>query len=129
MNTEAYTVILDPIAQKDLKAFKHNSGEVINAILELENNPNKGHDLAGNLQGAKALEFSLKGSGQYRAAYLVLERRRTCIVFAIGPRENFYDFAAKKAKQLKPLMDEVREAKRQASASKKSSRSKRPEDA
>jgi mRNA-degrading endonuclease RelE of RelBE toxin-antitoxin system len=129
MNNETFTVILDPVAQKDLKAFKHNRDEVVAAILELETNPKKGHELKGNLQGARALEFSIKGSGQYRAAYLLLEDRRTCIVFAIGPHENFYDWAAKKIKQIKPLIEEVRAAKRLASSNKKSSRVKRPEDA
>ena len=129
MNNETFTVILDPVAQKDLKAFKHNRDEVVDAILELETSPKKGHELKGNLQGARALEFSIKGSGQYRAAYLLLEDRRTCIVFAIGPHENFYNWAAKKIKQIKPLVDEVRAAKRLAASSKKSSRVKRPEDA
>jgi len=129
MNNETFTVILDPVAQKDLKAFKHNRDEVVDAILELETSPKKGHELKGNLQGARALEFSIKGSGQYRAAYLLLEDRRTCIVFAIGPHENFYNWAAKKIKQIKPLVDEVRAAKRLAASDKKSGRVKRPEDA
>lgn len=73
MNKETFTVILDSVAQKDLKAFKHNRDEVVAAILELETNPKKGHELKGNLQGARALEFSIKGSGQYRATR---ERRR-----------------------------------------------------
>ena len=129
MNSETFTVILDPTAQKDLKAFKHNRDEVVDAILELESNPKKGHELKGNLQGIRALEFSIKGSGQYRAAYLLLEDRQTCIVFAIGPHENFYNWAAKKVKQIKPLLENVRAAKRLASAHKKSGRVTRPEDA
>lgn len=114
MNQEIFKVILDPVAQKDLKALKRIKEQVLDAILVLETSPTKGHDLKGNLQGIRALEFSIKGSGQYRTAYLLLEEQKICIVFAVGPHENFYNSAAKKAKLIKPLIDKVREAKKQA---------------
>ena len=126
MSQETYKVILDPVVQKDLKALKRVQGQVFDAILELETNPKKGHELKANLQGVRALEFSIKGSGQYRAAYLLLEEQKTCIVFAVGPHENFYAAAAKKAKLIKPFIDKVREAKKQIFEKPKKIRVTRP---
>jgi mRNA-degrading endonuclease RelE of RelBE toxin-antitoxin system len=115
MSQEIFKVILDPVVQKDLKALKRIQEQVLDAILELEAHPKKGHELKAN-----------KGSGQYRAAYLLLEEQKTCIVFAVGPHENFYAAAAKKAKLIKPLIDKVREAKKQVFAKPKKGRATRP---
>jgi mRNA-degrading endonuclease RelE of RelBE toxin-antitoxin system len=126
MSRETFKVILDPVVQKDLKALKRVQKQVVDAILKLETNPKKGHELKANLQGIRSLEFSIKGSGQYRAAYLLLEKQKTCIVFAVGPHENFYVAVAKKAKLIKPLIDKVREAKKEVFAKPKKSRAIRP---
>lgn len=126
MSQETYKVILDPVVQKDLKALKRVQEQVLDAILELETNPKKGHELKANLKGIRSLEFTIKGSGQYRAAYLLIEEQKICIVFAVGPHENFYDAAAKKARLIKPLIDKVREAKKQVFAKPKKGRATRP---
>lgn len=57
--------------------------------------------MAGSLRGARALEFNLKGSGAYRAVYVVLEDERVCLVFIIGPHENIYRTATRRYEALK----------------------------
>jgi len=69
-------------------------------ILALRENPYKGHSLKGSLRGARALEFSLKGVA-YRAAYVVLEEEKVCLVFMVGPHEGFYEKAERRAKALR----------------------------
>jgi len=46
------------------------------------------------------LEFSLKGVA-YRAAYIVQEDEKACLVFMVGSHEGFYQKAARRAKALK----------------------------
>ena len=118
MTQEPFCVQLDPISQKDLKAIRHNREKIVDELLELEKNPTKGHDLKGNLQGIKSLEFKIKGSGDYRAAYLLLEEDKVCLVFALGPHENFYDLVSRRVKIVQPLLDKVREANRKKSEKK-----------
>lgn len=119
MTQKPFQVQLDPSAQKDLKALWANREKIIEEILVLETIPKKGHDLSGNLQGIRSLEFRIKGSGEYRAAYLFLEEDKVCLVFALGPHENFYDLVSKRAKAVKPLLEKVREANRKKSENKK----------
>jgi hypothetical protein len=47
------------------------------------------------LLGARSLEFSLPGEA-YRAAYIVLEEEQVCLVFQVGPHENFYKTAERR---------------------------------
>jgi mRNA-degrading endonuclease RelE of RelBE toxin-antitoxin system len=115
---ELFRVELDPLSQKDLKGFPYNREEIVEEILELEKNPNKGHDLKGNLQGVKSLEFRIKGSGEYRAAYLLIEEDKVCLVFAVGTHENFYDLVSKRVKAVKPLLEKIRKANREKSKKK-----------
>lgn len=104
-------------AQKDLDGLKEIRPAVIQELLALKENPEKGHPLKQNLQGIRALEFSVKGSGQFRAAYLVLETAVVCLIVAVGPHENFYDLVARRAKKLKGLLKEVKAtAEKKASA-------------
>lgn len=72
------------------------------ALLALELDPYKGHALTGSLCGARSLEFSLPG-GAYRAAYVVLEEERTCLVFLVGPHEGFYRKAERRMEALRRL--------------------------
>jgi hypothetical protein len=51
------------------------------------------------LRGVRSLEFSLPG-GEHRAAYYVLIDDRVCLVFAIGPHENFYRLAERRYEAL-----------------------------
>ena len=91
-------------AQKDLDGLKEIRAAVIQELLVLKEQPEKGHLLKQNLQGIRSLEFAIKGSGQYRAAYLVLETAVVCLIIAVGPHENFYDLVARRAKKLKGLL-------------------------
>ncbi len=97
MNFELH---LTKSAEKDLTKLRGLAEEAVREILALKQNPYLGHQLKGSLVGVRALEFSLKGVA-YRAAYIVQEDDKTCLVFMIGPHEGFYQKAARRAKALK----------------------------
>ncbi|MGB4097212.1 MAG: type II toxin-antitoxin system RelE/ParE family toxin, partial [Acetomicrobium sp.] len=71
------------------------AGVAVREILALKQNPYLGHQLKGSLLGVRSLEFSLKGVA-YRAAYIVQEDDKTCLVFMIGSHEGFYQKAARR---------------------------------
>jgi len=85
-----------PRAEKDLKALKQNRDQATREILKLEDNPRLGHTLTGSLRGTRSLEFNLKGGGAYRAVYTILDDRRICVVFLVGPHENIYQEAERR---------------------------------
>ena len=101
---------LTTLAQKDLDGLKKIRAVVVQEVLALKGDPKKGHSLKQNLQGIRALDFTVKGSGQFRAAYIILEVDKDCLFVAIGPHENFYDLVARRAKQLKGLLKKIKEA-------------------
>jgi len=45
----------------------------------------------------RSLKFNINGVA-YRAAYIVLEKERTCLIFMVGPHEGFYKEAERRAK-------------------------------
>lgn len=106
-----FQIELSVAAQRDLKALETIRAEIVNALLELENEPDKGHELKQNLRDISSLEFTIKGSGQYRAAYLIQENERICTVIAIGPHENFYKLLERRIPQLQALLKKVRTEK------------------
>lgn len=106
-----FQVDLSSAAQRDLKALETIRTEIVNALLELENEPDKGHQLKQNLRDINSLEFTVKGSGQYRAAYLIQEHERLCTVIAIGAHENFYKQLSRRIPQLQGLLKKVRAEK------------------
>jgi len=118
MNSEV-VVELTKLAERDLKALWKISGEVIEHLKILRNNPEKGHPLTGSLQGARSLEFSLKGSGQFRAAYVYIIKDSNVTVFMVGPHENFYKLALKRASLVKDLMKKATEEQQKKSQKKK----------
>lgn len=118
MNAPYRVELLGP-AQKDLKGLWQIRAEIVTALLELETKPNKGHDLKQNLQGVLSLDFTIKGSGQFRAAYLMIEEDQTCSVLAIGAHENFYDLVKSRIKQVRALLEKVRAARQKKSEPKK----------
>ena len=63
-------------------------------------NPDAGEHLEGALDGVLSLKFSLKGMGECRAAYLKLPDNRICLLFLVGPRENFYREAERRFEAL-----------------------------
>lgn len=85
-----------PNAAKDLKALKQQEAQAVQELLKLEENPELGHALQGSLRGARALEFTLRGSGAYRVVYTIIEEERVCAVFLIGPHENIYKRAERR---------------------------------
>lgn len=94
--TEHYGIELTAKAEKDLDDLKQHRDRAVREILRLETNPAAGHLLKGSLRGARALEFTLKGGGAYRAVYVVIDNERICIIFLVGPHENIYKLAERR---------------------------------
>lgn len=95
-STDRYTVALTRQAENDLKDLRPWTKQAMTEILRLEQEPRRGHTLSGSLRGARALEFTLKGGGAYRAVYTILDEDRVCLVFIVGPHENIYDKAQRR---------------------------------
>ena len=101
MASNRFDVQLTREAEKDLKRLQAHTGRVTRAILKLEDDPFLGHPLTGSLKGTRALEFSLPGSGVYRAVYVVNDDNHVCLVFIVGPHENIYVRAERRVKALR----------------------------
>ncbi|HOY65236.1 MAG TPA: type II toxin-antitoxin system RelE/ParE family toxin [Candidatus Ozemobacteraceae bacterium] len=114
----AFLVELTSQAAKDLKRLSRIEDEILEHLRKLQEDHEKGHALTQNLQGARALEFSVKGSGAYRAAYIVQEDAEKVTVFLIGAHENFYAEAGRRAKLIKSLMNKARVTSREKSRKK-----------
>ncbi|HVB63122.1 MAG TPA: type II toxin-antitoxin system RelE/ParE family toxin [Nitrolancea sp.] len=97
-----YDIQLTRAAAKDLKQLRSHSVTVAQALNQLRTNPAAGHVLQGSLAGVRTPEFTVKGSGAGRAAYVVLAEHRVCLVFIIGPHEGFYERAERRAATLDP---------------------------
>lgn len=100
MTSERYSVELTRDAEKSLRKLRAWQDQVIRALLRLETDPYAGHILTGSLRGTRALEFTLRGSGAFRAVYTILDDERVCLVFIVGPHENIYDRAERRARAL-----------------------------
>ena len=79
--------------------------EATRALARLADDPKRGHPLTANLKGCRSLEFSLRGSGQYRAVYVILDDESVCLVFIVGPHENIYDKAERRLTALRQSGD------------------------
>ena len=101
MMSKRFTVQLTREAEKDLKRLRSHTDRVIRAILKLEDDPLLGHPLAGCLKGTRSLEFSLPGSGVYRAIYTIGDENHFCLDIIIGPHESIYDRAERRVKALR----------------------------
>lgn len=96
-----YTIRLTKQADKDLvRLDKVAIGKAVQALTQLKSDPLTGHTLSGRLKGVRSLEFSAPG-GVYRAAYVV--KAQECVVFLVGPHENFYTLAQRRYETLKKL--------------------------
>jgi hypothetical protein len=93
MTNDPFTVELTRTAEKDRNDLRPHIQRVNEELLRLEDDLYAGHSLSGNLRNVRSLEFSLPG-GAYRAAYIVLEAERACLVFMVAAHEGFYDEAA-----------------------------------
>lgn len=100
MSSERYQVVLTSRAQKDLKKLRHDLKNALNQIAALEVDPFKGDELKGTLRDARSLHFSLRGGGQYRAVYMILDEETICLVFLIAARENVYEEAERRFRSL-----------------------------
>jgi mRNA interferase RelE/StbE len=87
-------------AAKDIRNLRSAAEAVLGTLSKLEVDPYAGHSLSGSLKGARSLEFTIPGSGAGRAVYYVLEQR-ICLIIVVGPHENIYDKATRRAKALK----------------------------
>ncbi len=99
--SDRYRVTLHRRAEKDIDALKQHRAAAVRELLKLEENPILGHVLAGSLRGARSLEFTLKGSGAYRAVYVVDDVDRVCVVFIVGSHENIYKRAERRWESIK----------------------------
>ncbi len=94
-----YDVQMTSHAEKDLKKMDRTAAAKAREVLQLlKRDPQAGHLLSGSLKKVRSLEFSAPGKA-YRATYFI--EGRTCIVFAIGPHENFYDLVTRRFQSLK----------------------------
>jgi len=116
-------------ANKDLKGLWQIREKIVAALLVLEEFPDKGHDLHQDLQGILAIDFTIKGRGQFRAAYVMVEEDQTCSILAIGPHENFYDLVKRRREKVKKLLEKVLIARQKKSEAKKDSSASEPENA
>ncbi len=96
-----YRVELTAGAKKDLKKLRQHRKQIGEALGQLEEDPLTGHVLRGTLHGLRSLEFSVKGSGAFRAVYGVLDEDAVCIVVIVGPHENIYDRAERRVEALR----------------------------
>jgi len=95
------TVELSRDAKKDLKKLRPHLAQVLRAIAVLETDSHAGHTLTGALNGLRALAFTIKGSGAFRAVYGVLDDGAICLIVVVGPHENIYDKAERRVEALR----------------------------
>lgn len=82
-----YIIILESPAEKFFKRLdKVNQIKIREKLRELENNPQLGIPLAGNLAGLWKLRI-----GDYQAIYQIINQELIVLVLKIGPRKNIYD--------------------------------------
>jgi mRNA-degrading endonuclease RelE of RelBE toxin-antitoxin system len=93
MANEPPSVVITEAAKKRLRRHKHAEPQILRSIFVLKDDPRAGHELTGKLHGYRSLKIFVKGSGEFRAIYRVVEEESTVVVHWIGTRENVYDEA------------------------------------
>jgi mRNA-degrading endonuclease RelE of RelBE toxin-antitoxin system len=101
MTDKRYRVELTDGAKKDLKKLRQHREQIAGVLGRLEEDPLAGHVLRGSLYRLRSLEFTVKGSGAFRAVYGVLEPDAVCLVVIVGPHENIYDRAERRVAALR----------------------------
>lgn len=99
--TRRFRVELTDGAKKDLKKLRQHRDQIEEALGRLEENPLAGHALRGTLHRLRSLEFTVKGSGAFRAVHGVLDPDAVCLVVIVGPHENIYDRAKRRVAALR----------------------------
>jgi mRNA-degrading endonuclease RelE of RelBE toxin-antitoxin system len=107
MSDSRYRVVLTSRAKKDLKNLRHHLDKALEAITGLEMNPYAGHQLKEYLSDCRSLEFNLRGSGAYRAVYLVNESNVVCVVFLVAAHENVYEEAKRRVSSARRSLDDL----------------------
>jgi addiction module RelE/StbE family toxin len=100
MTSSRFGIQLTREAEKDLKRLRPHTERASRIIRGLADDPFRGHALTGDLKGTRSLEFSLPGSGVYRAVYVVIDTDQICLIFIVGPHENIYDCARRRLQAL-----------------------------
>jgi hypothetical protein len=95
-----YEVRLTRAANKDLKQLRSHANTIAKALGQLRTDPVAGYQLQGSLAGIRSLEFTFKGSGAGRAAYVILAEHKVCLVFITGSHGGFYERAERHAAAL-----------------------------
>jgi mRNA-degrading endonuclease RelE of RelBE toxin-antitoxin system len=90
-----HRVELTSPAKRDVKRLRAHAARILAELAVLETDPFAGEAKTGSLKGVRAVAFPLPG-GEYRAAYAIHPTEPVCIVFMVGPRENFYSKAARR---------------------------------
>lgn len=96
-----YRVQLTRGAEKDLKKHRQHREQIAEALGQLERDPLAGHPLTGTLYSLRALDFTVRGSGAFRAVYGVIEEDAVCLLVIVGPHENIYDRAQSRVDALR----------------------------
>src|SRR5581483_2428753 len=95
MTNERYEVVLSGGAQNDMDARPGLYPRIANALLTLEDRPERGHPLTGALRGCRSLILS-HSQGGFRAVYILRRAQRRCVVLAVGPHATVYAVAAQR---------------------------------
>lgn len=101
MSPARYRVEFTSRAQKDLKKLRFDLASALRQISVLADDPYRGELLKGTLREARSMHFSLKGGGQYRAIYVVLDDQTVCLIFLIAARENVYAEAERRIRSIR----------------------------
>jgi mRNA-degrading endonuclease RelE of RelBE toxin-antitoxin system len=96
-----YRVELTDGAKKDLRKLRQHREQIGDALGRLETNPKAGHPLQGTLYRLRSLEFTVKGSGAFRAVYCAIDTDAVCLVIIVGPHETIYDRAERRVEALR----------------------------
>jgi hypothetical protein len=88
-----FVVRFTPRVLKWLRKHRGVAADIIREANRLRVTPEAGEPFAGNLVPSRALKFSLSQGGEYRIAYLFRPEHGRCVVWLVGPRENFYRHA------------------------------------
>lgn len=96
-----YLVTLTRGAEKDLRKLRQHRDQIAEELGKLEENPQAGHPLSGSLHNLRALEFTVKGSGAFRAVYGIIDADAVCLLVIVGPHENIYDRAQSRVDALR----------------------------
>lgn len=100
---QEYSIEFSTGAVKDLKAkaCKPHLNEIFEEIQILGTEPLAGDLLEDSLAKVRSLHFSLKGSGQWSAAYYVMTEEKVCLILLFATRGNFYEKADSRYRSIK----------------------------